>query len=243
MINEKNIFLTVSWLSGLLSAEIFISTGEWGVQMPPLTSENSYFLRSGPQEATLVMWIWFYSWPYSWLKKTYMNGFKNQCVQTQQLTPVPALIFCLFFSRVCQMFLSFLSSFLAALLFTVHPIHAEAVSHLLTHCPLANSNTLRQRQNGRHFAHNIFKCIFFNKNAWISINSLLKCVPKGQINNIAALVQIMARRRAGDKPLSEPVVFSILTHICITLPQWVKIVISGHVLCIKFMRAFFEIAQ
>ena len=55
MINEKNIFLTVSWLSGLLSAEIFISTVEWGVQMPPLTSENSYFLRSGPQGATLVM--------------------------------------------------------------------------------------------------------------------------------------------------------------------------------------------
>ena len=55
MINEKNNFLTVSWLSGVLSAEIFISTGEWGVQMPPLTSENSYFLRSGPQGATLVM--------------------------------------------------------------------------------------------------------------------------------------------------------------------------------------------
>ena len=55
MINEKNNFLTVSWLCGLLSAEIFISTGEWGVQMPPLTSENSYFLRSGPQGATLVM--------------------------------------------------------------------------------------------------------------------------------------------------------------------------------------------
>ena len=55
MINEKNKFLTVSWLSGFLSAEIFISTGEWGVQMPPLTYENSHFLRSGPQEATLVM--------------------------------------------------------------------------------------------------------------------------------------------------------------------------------------------
>ena len=55
MINEKNNFLTVSWLSGLLSAEIFISTGEWWVQMPPLTSENSYFLRSGPQGTTLVM--------------------------------------------------------------------------------------------------------------------------------------------------------------------------------------------
>ena len=55
MINEKNNFLTVSWLNGLLSAEIFISTGEWRVQMPPLTSENSHFLRSGPQEAALVM--------------------------------------------------------------------------------------------------------------------------------------------------------------------------------------------
>ena len=54
MNNEKNKFLTVSWLSGLLSAEIFISTGE-NSQMPPLTSENSHFLRSGPQEATLVM--------------------------------------------------------------------------------------------------------------------------------------------------------------------------------------------
>ena len=55
MINEKNIFLTVSWLSGLLSAEIFISTGEWGVQMPPLTAENSHLLWSGSQGATLVM--------------------------------------------------------------------------------------------------------------------------------------------------------------------------------------------
>ena len=56
MINEKNKFLTVSWLSGLLSAEIFISTGEWGVQMPPLTAENSHFLWSGAQGAALVMW-------------------------------------------------------------------------------------------------------------------------------------------------------------------------------------------
>ena len=71
MINEKNKFLTVRWLSGLLSAEIFISTGEWGVQMPPLTAENSHFLRSGPQEATLVMvfkkhFTRFYKWCGEW---------------------------------------------------------------------------------------------------------------------------------------------------------------------------------
>ena len=29
-------------------------------------------------------------------------------------------------------------------------------------------------------------------------------VPKGPINNIPALVQIMARRLPGDEPLSEP---------------------------------------
>ena len=28
-------------------------------------------------------------------------------------------------------------------------------------------NTLRPRQNGRHFADDIFKCIFLNENVWI----------------------------------------------------------------------------
>ena len=67
-------------------------------------------------------------------------------------------------------------------------------------------NTLRPRQNGRHFADDIFKCIFLNENVWIPIKISLKFVPKGQINKIPALVQIMAWRRPGDKPLSEPMV-------------------------------------
>ena len=65
-------------------------------------------------------------------------------------------------------------------------------------------NTLRPRQNGLHLPDDIFKCIFFNENVWISIKIPLKFVPKGPINNIPALVQIMAWRRPGDKPLSEP---------------------------------------
>ena len=68
----------------------------------------------------------------------------------------------------------------------------------------ADINTLRTRQNGRHFADDIFKRIFFNENVGISIKISLKFVPKGPINNIPALVQIMAWRRTGDKPLSEP---------------------------------------
>ena len=53
-------------------------------------------------------------------------------------------------------------------------------------------NTLRPRQNGRHFPDDIFKCIFLNENIWISIEISLKFVPKGQINNIPALVQMMS---------------------------------------------------
>ena len=83
-------------------------------------------------------------------------------------------------------------------------------------------NTLRMRQNGRHFPDNIFKCIFLKEDVWILIMILLKFVPNVQINNIPALVQIMAWRRPGDKPLSEPMIFSLLMHLCITRPQQVK---------------------
>ena len=83
-------------------------------------------------------------------------------------------------------------------------------------------NTLRPRQNGRLFADDTFKRIFLNENVWIPIKISLKFVPKGPINNIPALVQIMAWRRPGDKPLSEPMLVWSLTHICITRPQWVK---------------------
>ena len=75
---------------------------------------------------------------------------------------------------------------------------------------------------GRQFADNTFKCIFLNENVTISIKISLKFVAKGPINNIPALVQIMAWRRPGDKPLSEPMMVSLPTHICVTRPQWVN---------------------
>ena len=54
------------------------------------------------------------------------------------------------------------------------------------------------------FADDIFICIFLNENIWISIKMSLKFVPKGPINNISALVQIMDWRQTGGKPISEP---------------------------------------
>ena len=77
-------------------------------------------------------------------------------------------------------------------------------------------NTLKPRQNERHFPDDVFKCIFLNENVWISIKISLKFVP------IPALVQIRAWRRPGDKQLSEPMMLSLLTHIYVTWPEWVK---------------------
>ena len=81
-------------------------------------------------------------------------------------------------------------------------------------------NTLRPRQNDRNFADDTFKRIFLNENVGISIKLSLKFVPKGPINNIPALVQVMAWCPPGDKPLYEPMMVSLLMHICITQPQW-----------------------
>ena len=83
-------------------------------------------------------------------------------------------------------------------------------------------NTLRPRQNGCHFADDTFSRIFLNENVRILFKFSLKFVPKGPIDNIPALVQIMAWRRPGDKPLSEPTMVCLLTHIWVTRPQWVK---------------------
>ena len=79
----------------------------------------------------------------------------------------------------------------------------------------------------RDFANDTFKRIFLNENVRISIKISLKFVPKGPINNYPALVQIMAWRRSGDKPLFEPMMVSLLTHICVTRPQWVNVPVSS----------------
>ena len=84
------------------------------------------------------------------------------------------------------------------------------------------NNTLRPRQNSHLFPDDIFKWIFLNNNVWISLRVSLKFVPKVRIINIPALVKIMAWLRPGDKPLYEPTVVSLLTHICVTWPHWDK---------------------
>ena len=89
-------------------------------------------------------------------------------------------------------------------------------------CQACAVNTLRLRQNGCHFAGDSFKQIFLNENVGIAIKISLKFVPEGPVNNISALVQIMAWRRPGDKSFSETILVRSLMLICITRPQWVN---------------------
>ena len=75
-------------------------------------------------------------------------------------------------------------------------------------------NTLALRQNGCNFTDDIFKCIFFNENVfWLSFNWILFL-----INSIPALVRLF-----GPKPVPEQMMVSLLTHICVTRPQYVKV--------------------
>ena len=82
-------------------------------------------------------------------------------------------------------------------------------------------NTLRGRDKMAATSQTTFSSAF----SWMKIYKFrlgLKFVPKDPINNIAALVQIIAWRRPGDQLLSEPMMASLLTHICVTRSQWVK---------------------
>ena len=117
--------------------------------------------------------------------------------------------------------------------YTMAAILVKNVFNMLTHCSLVTPhgikhpgqdwfrqwsaicsaprfclNSLRPRPNRRHFADDIFKCIFENENEWISPRISLKFVSKVRINNIPALVQIMAWCRPGNKPLSETMMVS-----------------------------------
>ena len=52
-------------------------------------------------------------------------------------------------------------------------------------------------------ADDIFKCISLNKNDRIQFQISLKFVPSSPTDNKPVLVQVMAWRRIGDKPLPE----------------------------------------
>ena len=122
-------------------------------------------------------------------------------------------LYCIKPSICCQpTIVIFEYSFIATITFSLcYPFVGQAVTQwqqvmdcnntaILTHLPLDKMDAILADDN--------FKCIFLNENDRIPIRISLKFVPRSPIDNIPALVQIMAWHRPGDKPLSEP----ILTH-------------------------------
>ena len=74
-----------------------------------------------------------------------------------------------------------------------------------------------------HFAGDMFKRIFLNENIWNSYKISLKYVHWGLIDNMSALVQIMVRRRSGEKPLSEPMLAQFTdAYMYMHEGRWVK---------------------
>ena len=90
------------------------------------------------------------------------------------------------------------------------------------HCYSNFMNTLRPRQICGHFTDDIFKCIFLNENVWFCLRFHWNLFLRFEWKNTPALVQIMAWRWPGDKPVSEPMMDGLLTHICGTRLQWVN---------------------
>ena len=134
--------------------------------------------------------------------------------------------------------LNFYSSLVIAVVYTLHAVscctvkrstcyHHSRIPFTFGAALLRWFNTLRLRQNGRHFADENFKRIFLKENVEITIKISLKFVPKSPIVNIPALFQIMAWRLPGDKPLSETMMVRLPRHICVTLPQWVNSLTPG----------------
>ena len=86
---------------------------------------------------------------------------------------------------------------------------------------------------GRYKMEAISQTTFSNTFSWMKMYEFqlkFQFIPKGTINNISAVVQIMAWRRPGDKTLSEPMMVRLPTHICVTQPQWVNTVYGNGLL-------------
>ena len=62
---------------------------------------------------------------------------------------------------------------------------------------------------------------FLNENICILIKISLKFVPTALIDNKTSLVQIMALRQLGDKPLSQPLIAKF-TDACATQQQFME---------------------
>ena len=114
-----------------------------------------------------------------------------------------------------------------------HDVRSAALITTFLFC-VFHTNHIEAETKWPPFSRRHVKCIFCNENIWIAIKISLKFVPKDSINNITALIQIMAWRRPGDKPISDPMMVILPTHICVTRPQWAKMITGNMTINFSF---------
>ena len=69
------------------------------------------------------------------------------------------------------------------------------------------------------FADIIFRSIFFNENYCILIQISLKFVPKGSVDYMSALVEVMVWHQTADKQNFEPILFSNIFIILVIIHE------------------------
>ena len=83
-------------------------------------------------------------------------------------------------------------------------------------------NTLRLRQNGRHFANDLFKRIFVNEKVRIFVQISLKFILECPINNNQHWFRWWLGAKKATSHYLNQWWSSLLMHIWVTRPQWVK---------------------
>ena len=71
------------------------------------------------------------------------------------------------------------------------------------------STHLHRSKTATILADGIFKYVFLNENDRIPMKMSLKCFTKCPVDNKPALIQVMAWRRTGDKPLHKPMMAQV----------------------------------
>ena len=102
----------------------------------------------------------------------------------------------------------------------------------LTHLPLDKMAAI--------LADDIFKCIFLNENDKIPTPVSLNFVPDETYDNNPTLVQVMAWRRAGDKPSPDPMFIQFTGAYLRHCGRWVKCLpTSFHKKCRSLLEKFY----
>ena len=160
------------------------------------------------------------------------------------MNPYNTLVLCICFMFATHRFVKYPQQWRHGL---YHYLNWNALDMMLRRCAQHRSSwwywiSVVQRSNPTyclvcdqyltHWGRDIFANglqTFSNIFSWMKIMNFdtdsLKIVSKGRIDNIPFLVEKMAWRPPGDKPLSALMMVTLQTHTCVTRPPWVKKII------------------